>query len=183
MSSRLLGELPWCHQYSDDLESVVWILIFILITRYPTTQQFEAQVGEYGRLFEDQDFDLAAQRVVGGRSKRQFLLDSQYEVLEFPGQPGINALIQGIGVLFLPFYRLPTRKLSDSLQFPELRNPEALITIMKNALKDYDWPEATHIEQDIICAWRERHRSDAKKRTTSFSAVGSSKPSKKSRRT
>jgi hypothetical protein len=153
----------------------------MLITKFKTTSKIKSQAGQYGELFEDQTFDPFEEKAIGGSAKQFFLGSSPDLTVE--NQPGINYIIEEIGALFAPFYTISTNKVSQENfpPFPELENPEALIRIMTTALETKEWPDPVPLGVDVIRMWRERQRSDTKKRYSSFSALEDSRPSKKSK--
>jgi hypothetical protein len=132
------------------------ILILLVITKFKTSTRIKSQACQYGGLFEDQAFDPFEDRVFGGSAKRLFLALSPDLTVE--NQPGINYIIEEIGALFAPFYKISTNKVSqeDFPPFSELENPETLIRIMTTALETKEWPDPVPLGVDVIRMWRER---------------------------
>jgi hypothetical protein len=95
MSSKLISDENWQHSVTDDLESSIWVLLWVTLV-YSTCSKPE-QVGQ----FMKQTLDPVPLGKVGGYAKADFLKGRTFlDEVSFPGREELHELIYALAKVF-----------------------------------------------------------------------------------
>lgn len=150
-SSRLAcleyGMDPWSHCYRDEIESVVWVLIFMTLSHLPTiTVNISHQASLFRKLFHNLKWHFSGMEVNIGLGKEMFL-SKNYRRLKFKDQPGLTFFFRKVGELFGPFYQKDGCE--DVPPFIHLEDPTKMIELMDKALSDEAWWPTPTVHWDV----------------------------------
>jgi hypothetical protein len=189
MSCKLITKTNWCHGFVDDLESTIYVLLWVTLVYGGCSQEADAL------LFMQNVLDPQPICGIGGYSKADFLKGRSFLVhVTLPGRGQLVKLLLSLAFLFAVRYENDNTRASDHLfgflsdveQVPagyELRmkklvDHEATITMFDEALADRSqWPsDDKAVKQAAFSKTRSRgpaSRSLKTKRSKAFVKTGS----------
>ena len=155
MSCKLISETVWQHDFRDDLESSIYILLWVMLM-YSTCSRPD-QVVPFLETVLDPQLHTAKQ---GGYTKADFLRGRMFlEEVQFIRRPAFNKLLRDLAVLFSCHYQkiVPDaelrepgsrgRQTDDALnesiveRLEGLKDHDATIDLFDVALRDrFKWP-------------------------------------------
>jgi hypothetical protein len=191
MSCKLISKTNWCHGFVDDLESTIYVLLWVTLVYGKCPQKAEA------RLFMRNVLDPQPICGVGGYSKADFLIGKSFlKSVKLPGRDQLVKLLLSLAFLFAVRYETNENDIMASshlfgslsgveqvpagheLRMKKLVDHEATITIFNEALADRSqWPlDDKAVKQAAFSKTRSRGPASwllKTKRSTAFVKMGS----------
>jgi hypothetical protein len=165
MSSKLISDPNWQHDFKDDLESSIYVLLWVMLM-YSTCSN-AAQVVPFMDGVLDPQAHLKGS---GGFAKSDFLCGQSFLTsVKFPGRPKFDTLLSVLAFLFSSWYPRspPSANEDDPMSSLQLQayiehestrataekslTHEMTIGAFDKALKDRaQWPAADHAVQQRL---------------------------------
>ena len=131
MSATLVANIfaPTIHNFRDDLESSLWVLMWLFLMYSPCTNK------EQAALFFNSTLDPQSKSLMGGYSKVDRLKGSTFSTkVSFEGWPALDKLIWQLAHLFASHYEMSLtaddKKSLEYMREIQLNNPQ-LFTKLK----------------------------------------------------
>jgi hypothetical protein len=146
MSCKLIASKDWLHDFTDDLESSIYVILWVMLMYSTCSDRHQAVVFLDGVLDPQPQPDAS-----GGFTKADFLLAGSFLVaVKFPGRPNLDKLLDQLTVLFSCRYEKsstkangqpdPLERTTDPVAIKSrmemLKNHLATIALFDAALKD-----------------------------------------------
>ncbi|KAI0039913.1 hypothetical protein FA95DRAFT_1550265 [Auriscalpium vulgare] len=168
ISGRRLENPHKGHEYSDDLESFIHVLVFHLLRYRPT--KFEDLEDQFDKLFDDYSRKLDG-TVIGGAGKRGFFASTMLAQEEWDRtlSPPCASLVDALRTLFEPLY-MARKHISDAkmaLTLEHLQNATFMLHLFDDSLNlAPEWEDDGPAEQIAFrLPTREQDRRSLIKRT------------------
>jgi len=128
----------------DDLESILWIILFRFLTLLRVASGVVLQFRTIEDIFDFCYWDPTLGRLVGGTHKTVFLY---YHNVLFKGYTPVNKLIKNLRELFRPRYPMVEDETGDLEETPmteveeaKIKTPDEVLKYLREAIDSNLWP-------------------------------------------